>query len=135
MPSADGSMVKWTSCLASNAGSNPGRATDKRKGYPIGDGSRLEAGRAMTRMFDSPSHPRRSTANSNRPRTLIQYLPPPSSYLCVSFINWGGRRQRLLASDEWGRVTVLFASRCGVPSGDFPIATVLAAILADRTTC
>ena len=49
MPSADGSMVKWTSSLASNEVFQVrvlvGLLTnDERKGYPIGDGTRLEAG-------------------------------------------------------------------------------------------
>ena len=54
LPSAYGSMVKRTSCLASNemfqvrilVGLLMKRELNKRKGNPIGDGTRLEAGRA-----------------------------------------------------------------------------------------
>ena len=49
-PSAYGLMVKWTSYLVSTQAFRVrilvGLLIVKRKGYPIGDGSRLEAGRA-----------------------------------------------------------------------------------------
>jgi hypothetical protein len=53
-PSAFGSMVKWTSCRASNEMFQVQILVGllmnkhKRKGNPIGDGTRLEAGRAFS---------------------------------------------------------------------------------------
>ncbi len=59
--SAYGSMVKRTSCLVSNEKFRvrvvvgPLEKNRKRKGYPIGDGARLEAGRAMSLAGSTPA--------------------------------------------------------------------------------
>jgi hypothetical protein len=58
-PSALGSMVKWKSCLASNEMFQVQILVEllmekyKRKGNPIGDGTRLEAGRAFSICLES----------------------------------------------------------------------------------
>jgi hypothetical protein len=114
-------MVRRLPVKETIAGSIPASAVSQRKGKPMGDGSRLESGRAMSLEGSTPSPSARGSANGRppgfepddegstpSPRTLDRWISSSwSSLECSPPCHGGGHGFK----SHRGRSTARYANR------------------------